>query len=66
MMTFVLYYNHQRKLKSLKYQPLFDIIMLEFERNTSNFNHKLNHMLLGLNTQSLEKIKTIGFINSEN
>ncbi|WP_162147083.1 hypothetical protein [Holospora obtusa] len=48
MMTFVLYYNHQIKLKLLKYQPPFDIIMLEFERNTSNFNHHPNHMLLGL------------------
>ncbi|WP_420805328.1 hypothetical protein [Holospora obtusa] len=49
MMAFVLYYNHQRKLKSLKYQPHFDIIMLEFERKKSNFNHHPNHMLLGLN-----------------
>ncbi|ETZ07421.1 transposase [Holospora obtusa F1] len=51
MMTFVLYYNHQIKLKSLKYQTPFDIIMLEFERNTSNFNHNPNHMLLGLNRE---------------
>ncbi|ETZ06815.1 hypothetical protein P618_201004 [Holospora obtusa F1] len=50
MMTCVLYYNHQIKLKSLKYRPSFDIIMLEFERNTSNFNHNPNHMLLGLNS----------------
>ncbi|ETZ07590.1 hypothetical protein P618_200226 [Holospora obtusa F1] len=49
MMTFVLYYNHQIKLKSLKYQPSFDIIILEFERNTSNSNHHPNHTLLGLN-----------------
>ncbi|WP_420805329.1 hypothetical protein [Holospora obtusa] len=49
MMTVVLYYNYQRKLKSLKYQPPFDIIMLEFECNTSNFNHNPNYMLLGLN-----------------
>ncbi|ETZ07625.1 hypothetical protein P618_200187 [Holospora obtusa F1] len=48
-MTFVLYYNHQKKLKLLKYQPPFDIIILEFERNTSNFNHNPNHMLWGLN-----------------
>ncbi|ETZ07469.1 hypothetical protein P618_200362 [Holospora obtusa F1] len=49
MMIFVLYYNHQRKLKSLKYQTHFDIIMLKFERNSSNFNHNPNYMLLGLN-----------------
>ncbi|WP_420805312.1 hypothetical protein [Holospora obtusa] len=48
MMTFVLYYNHQIKLKSLKYQPPFDIIMLEFERNTSNLNHKPKLNLLYL------------------
>lgn len=50
MMTFVLYYNHQRKLKSLKYQTPFDIILKEFKLNPSNFNHNPNHMLLGLNT----------------
>ena len=51
MMTFVLYYNHQRKLKSLKYQTPFDIIISEFERDKSNFHHNPNHMLLGLNRQ---------------
>jgi transposase-like protein len=43
MMTFVLYYNHQRKLKSLKYQTPFDIILKEFEQNPSNFNQNPNH-----------------------
>ena len=50
MMTFVLYYNHQRKLKSLKYYTPFDIIRNEFDRDPSNFNYNPNHMLLGLNT----------------
>lgn len=49
MMTFVLYYNHQRKLKSLKYQTPFDIICKQFEFNPLNFNYNPNHMLLGLN-----------------
>ena len=49
MMTFVLYYNHQRKLKSLNYQTPFDIICKEFDTNPSNFNQNPNHMLLGLN-----------------
>ena len=49
MMTFVLYYNHQRKLKSLKYQTPFDRIISEFGRDSSNFIHNPNHMLLGLN-----------------
>ncbi|WP_156918999.1 hypothetical protein [Holospora obtusa] len=52
-MTCVLYYNHQRKLKSLKYQLPFDIIMLELERNNSNFNHNPNHMLWGLNNYEI-------------
>ena len=50
MMTFVLYYNHQRKLKSLKYQAPFDIILKEFDRDPSNFYSNPIHMLLGLNT----------------
>lgn len=49
MMTFVLYYNHQRKLKSLKYQTPFDILIQEFEQNPSNFKNNPSHMLLGLN-----------------
>jgi len=49
MMTFVLYYNHQRKLKSLKYLSPFDILIKEFALNPSNFNINPNHMLLGLN-----------------
>lgn len=49
MMTFVLYYNHQRKLKSLKYKPPFDIMLQEFERDNSLFNKNPNHMLMGLN-----------------
>ena len=50
MMTFVLYYNHQRKLKSLKYQTPFDIILSEFEKNPSLFKSNPNHMLMGLNS----------------
>jgi hypothetical protein len=50
LMTFVLYYKHQRKLKSLKYQTPFDIIIKEFEINPSNFKNKPIHMLLGLNS----------------
>ncbi len=49
MMAFLLYYNHQRKLKALKYQTPFDIILKEFEGNPSAFNSNPNHMILGLN-----------------
>ena len=37
MMIFVPYYNHQRKLKSLRYQTSFDILLQEFEQNPPNF-----------------------------
>ena len=49
IMAFVLYYNHQRPLKALKYQTPFDIIIKEFDINSSNFNKNPNHMFLGLN-----------------
>ena len=49
MMIFVLYYNHQRKLKSLNYQTPFDMVCKEFEIEPANFNKNPNHMLLGLN-----------------
>jgi transposase-like protein len=50
MMTFVLYYNHQRKLKSLKYQTPYDIIIQEFDKNPLLFKINPSHMLLGLNS----------------
>lgn len=49
MMSFVLYYNHQRKLKALKYHSPFDTILMEFEKNPSHFHQNPNHMSLGLN-----------------
>jgi transposase InsO family protein len=52
MMAFSLYYNHQRKLKALKFQTPFSILIKEFERDSSQFNNKPNHMILGLNTYS--------------
>jgi len=48
MMTFLLYYNHQRKLKALHYQVPFDILLKEFERNPAAFNNNPGHMILGL------------------
>ena len=49
MMSFVLYYNHQRKLKSLKYQTPFDIVCNAFEIEPVNFKQNPNHMLPELN-----------------
>ncbi len=47
LMAFVLLYNHQRKLKSLKYQTPFDMILKEFERDPSNFPFNPNHKVFG-------------------
>jgi len=52
-MSFVLYYNHQRKLKSLKYQTPFDIVCNAFEIEPVNFKQNSNHMLLELNINTL-------------
>ena len=49
MNAFVLYYNHQRKLKSLKYQTPFSILQKGYEENPSDFNFDPNHMIMGLN-----------------
>ena len=50
MNAFVLYYNHQRKLQSLKYQTPFSILQKGYEENPSDFNFDPNHMIMGLNT----------------
>jgi hypothetical protein len=39
----------QRKLKFLKYQTPFDIVVKEFDRDPSNFYTNPSHMLMGLN-----------------
>lgn len=49
MMAFVLYYNHQRKLKALKFQTPFHIILKAYEENQADFNFNPNHMIMGLN-----------------
>ena len=57
MMAFVLYYNHQRKLKSLNYQTPFEIIQKRYEHNQNDFNFNPNHMIMGLNNISMVRIK---------
>ena len=51
MMAFLLYYNHQRKLKALKYQSPYDILLKEFGQNPNSFKQDPNHMILGLNNE---------------
>ena len=48
MMAFLLYYNHQRKLKALKYQSPYDILLKECGQNPNSFKQDPNHMILGL------------------
>jgi hypothetical protein len=43
-----LYYNHHRKLKSLKYHAPFDILINEFEFNSFNFRKDPRHIFMGL------------------
>ena len=50
MHSFLMFYNHQRKLKSLKYQTPYDIIEKNFDKNPSDFKDNPNHKIVGLNT----------------
>ena len=49
MMAFVLYYNHQRKLKALKFQSPFDILIQTYQFNPLGFQQNPSHMIQGLN-----------------
>ena len=49
LMTFLLYYNHQRKLKSLKFISPYDKIVQEFDQKPHLFNINPTHKLMGLN-----------------
>ena len=49
MHSFLMFYNHQRKLKSLKYQTPYDIIEKNFDKNPSDFKDNPNHKIVGLN-----------------
>lgn len=57
MMTFLMYYNHKRKFKALKYQSPYDILLKEFEREPSQFNHNPNQKISGLNKYFISDIK---------
>ena len=61
MITFALYYDHQQKLKLLKYQVPFDPFLEGFEQNPSNFNSPAvqvkNTLSKSQETQGLVSIK---------
>lgn len=49
LMTYLLYYNHQKKLKSLKFISPYDKLIKEYALNPKLFNINPTHMLMGLN-----------------
>ena len=50
LMLWLLMYNHKKKLKSLKYNSPYDIILKEFNENKLNFHRNPFHEKTGLNT----------------
>jgi len=50
LMTFVLYYNHQKKLKSLKFVSPYDKLIEIYATNQELFNINPCHKIVGLNT----------------
>jgi transposase-like protein len=50
LMAFLLYYNIQKKLKSLKFVSPYDKIIQWFQTNPEIFNQNPNHKKMGLNT----------------
>jgi transposase-like protein len=49
LMSFLLYCNFQRPLKSLKYNSPYDIMLQKYKTNPKLFNQNPCHKLLGLN-----------------
>ena len=49
LMMWLLMYNHEKKLKSLKYNSPYDIMLKEFDGNNLNFHRSPYHEKLGLN-----------------
>jgi transposase-like protein len=50
LMTFLLYYNLQKKLKSLKFISPYDKLIQTYHENPSLFRYNPNHKIMGLNT----------------
>jgi hypothetical protein len=50
LMSFILSYNHQKKLKSLKFKSPFSLLLEKFDKMPSLFKDNPYHKLVGLNT----------------
>lgn len=66
-MSFLLLYNHQRKLKALKYQTPYDKIIalyqgLDDEDKATFFKSKPDHKTLGLNTYPISDFTCEAFV----
>ncbi len=49
LFAFVLFYNHQRKLKALGYRSPYAAILETYDKNPKLFNSNQYHKTLGLN-----------------
>ena len=53
LMSFILFYNHQKKLKSLKFKSPFDLLLEKFDIMPSLFKDNPSHKLVGLNNYKI-------------
>ena len=49
LMAFMLYYNHQRPLKSLKFKTPWELIQECYNKDKQSFKENPNHKIVGLN-----------------
>jgi transposase-like protein len=50
LMSFILFYNHRKKLKSLKFNSPFSVLLERFDKMPLLFKDNPNYKLVGLNT----------------
>jgi len=50
LMAFMLYYNHQRPLKSLKFKTPWELIQECYNKDKRSFKENTNYKIVGLNT----------------
>ncbi len=55
LITFMLYYNHQRKLKSLKFKTPWELIQQCYNSDKQSFRENINHKIVRLNMRPLHK-----------
>jgi transposase InsO family protein len=63
LMTFLLFYNHQKKLKSLKFITPYDKLIQEYQTNPHLFHINPTHKIMGLN--SVDSFSSSGCLTKE-